>query len=763
MNPVTDDKPHTTDNSVDLFDDPRLVEVVAEFQQELASGKRPDRAAYLNRYPELTSAIAECLDGLQLLHGGMSGGSASSLKPKPDALAETSLRPAQSILGDFRIVGEIARGGMGIVYEAVQLSLNRRVALKVLPFASNMDSRHLQRFKIEAQAAALLHHTHIVPIYAVGCERGVHFYAMQLIEGQSLAAVLQGLRQQNGHTRLPQALPQAIATQPVQDQQPEPAAVSSSGSQETLRSTANVSATMTAGNAVDSEGYLRRAAQLMIQAAEALEHAHQSGVVHRDIKPANLLIDRLGNLWITDFGLAQLQSESGITRSNDMLGTFRYMSPEQTGGQRTVLDHRTDIYSLGATFYELATLQPAFTGATHQELLYQILHTEPRRPRELNRALPSELETIILKALNKSPAERYATAADLAADLQRYLNHQPILARRPSLLERLRKWSRRHPSLIATGVLLLTVITVGSLVGNWLIAEEQLKTREALVGQQTRAEEAEARFAQARQAVDALFQISEEELTDKPVEVARKRILQVVLTHYEEFIEQRSGDKASQAELAQVQLKVKAILHELNVLQHPLDTRLLDRPQVQAELHLDDAQSESLKALITKWKEQSRDLDKTMRKVPEATKRAALVEQTERQDAELQSVLSDDQLKRFRQLAIQSRGLFAFKDHDIIQALTLTVQQRSRIRDIEREMFHERSHSGDRFDWNDNSPDRRDEDRRRNDNRPKEPKPMRFWVEKVLKSLTRAQRTKWTDLTGEYFAELDRPGPPGPR
>jgi serine/threonine protein kinase len=772
----------------DLLDDPRVWELVTEFQNELKSGRRPDRAAYVKRYPELAAAVAECLDGLQMLNEGLSSDSSPPPKPAlpllPDAVASA---PSSAPLGDFQIIGEIARGGMGVVYEAKQLSLGRRVALKVLPFASTLDPRHLQRFKIEAQAAALLHHTHIVPIYYVGCERGVHFYAMQLIEGQSLATVLHELRVKEGRTPQRGVSSNIHDLSQTHDKQVAPTTQVPSAA---LHSTADVSVAVTAGNALASEGYLRRTVRLMIQAAEALEHAHQSGVVHRDIKPANLLIDRAGNLWITDFGLAQLQNENGMTRSHDMLGTFRYMSPEQTGGHRAVLDHRTDIYSLGATFYELATLEPAFNAASHQELFYQILHAEPRRPSELNRALPAELDTIILKALSKNPAERYATAGEMAADLQRYLDHKPILARPPTTVDRLRKWSRRHPSIVIAGVLLLGVVAAGSLVGAWLIGNEQLKTAAALEGEKLRAQEAETRFAQARQAVDTLFQISEEELTDKLVEGTRKRILEVVLSHYEDFIEQRKGDEASQAELARVQDKVKNILHELNVLQSAMDHRLFEHKSVQQELQLSNSQQEQL----NQWLAETRKFHDTMRRTI-SPEREALVAFAERQEAELESLLTADQLTRFRQLVIQSRGLFAFKDRDLIRTLALTAEQSSRIRDIEREMFFQhfrppgseerrpppdgprRREPGDNegrrgelrgprpdaiADGEPRGPGRGDRPGGPPHRRPRDLMPMQIWVDKALTVLTPEQLAKWQTLTGEPLAGIDAVGFPGP-
>ena len=210
----------------------------------------------------------------------------------------------------------------------------------------------------------------------------------------------------------------------------------------------------------DSREYYRTIAQLGIQAAEALDHAHQNGILHRDIKPANLLVDDTGKLWITDFGLARIEADAGMTMTGDILGTLRYMSPEQALAKRVVVDHRSDIYSLGVTLYELLTLQPAFNGDDRQELLRQIAFEEPRKPRQVNARIPQDLETIVLKAIEKNPADRYATAGELADDLKRFIDHRPVVARRPTLLHRARKWSRRHVALVSTIAVALTVIAL---------------------------------------------------------------------------------------------------------------------------------------------------------------------------------------------------------------------------------------------------------------------------------------------------------------
>jgi serine/threonine protein kinase/Tfp pilus assembly protein PilF len=364
-------------------------------------------------------------------------------------------------LGDFRILREVGRGGMGVVYEAEQISLGRRVALKVLPFAATMDPRHLQRFHNEARAAAGLHHTSIVPVYGVGCDRSVHFYAMQFIEGQTLAALIADLRQRGGQSPLP-------ADQPTTPHVPgAPAA-----------ETVERAATSTERPAQDS-AYFLRVAEWGIQAAEALDYAHQMGVVHRDVKPANLLLDAAGRLWVTDFGLAQAQSHVRLTQTGDLVGTLRYMSPEQALAKRVVIDHRTDVYSLGATLYELLTLRPAYSGNDRQELLRQIAFEEPARLRRLNRAIPAELEIIVLKALEKNPKDRYATAQELADDLERYRRDEPIRGRRPSLMRRAQKWARRHRPLVAgvgAAMLMGLAVLAGSI--GW-VARDQSARRAA--------------------------------------------------------------------------------------------------------------------------------------------------------------------------------------------------------------------------------------------------------------------------------------------
>jgi tetratricopeptide (TPR) repeat protein len=439
-------------------------QALEEYLAAAEAGTAPPRQQLLERYPELADDLDACLAALNFIGRAVAG-------PRSIASSLSDVLPAEQDggqLGDFRLIREVGRGGMGVVYEAEQLSLGRRVALKVLPFAATMDPRQLQRFHNEARAAALLDHPHIVHVHAVGCERAVHFYAMQFIDGQTLAALIVGLRRSGGRP----VTPQEQATTPYVGGAPAPSA-----------DTVPRAAASTERAPLD-RGHFRRVAEMGIQAAEALDHAHALGILHRDVKPGNLLVDGRGGVWVTDFGLAHMQSDAHLTMTGDLVGTLRYMSPEQALAKRVVVDHRTDVYSLGATLYELLTLEPAFGGNDRQELLRQIAFEEPKAPRRLNRTVPAELETIVLKAMEKNPAERYATAKELADDLRRFLDDKPIRARRPSLLQQARRWSRRHQSVVWS-MALIALILAASL--GWILgdrharqAEAELRVEEAL-------------------------------------------------------------------------------------------------------------------------------------------------------------------------------------------------------------------------------------------------------------------------------------------
>jgi tetratricopeptide (TPR) repeat protein len=468
MNPTELYRPASANsvNAASGADESRVFEAVEEYLAALEAGQAPSREEFLSGHPAIAAQLGRYLDGLELIH--RAGSAAGPVSDGDDAANDLA---GAEPLGDFLLLRELGRGGMGVVYEALQRSLNRRVALKVLPFAAALDPKQLQRFQNEAQAAALLHHPHIVPVFSVGCERGVHYYAMQYIDGQTLAAVLAELRQQakkeDGGWRIQDRGSQGEA---------EGGTLHDRGPHADTKPNSPLSSILH-----PPSSFFRNMVNAALQAAEALAHAHEEGVVHRDIKPANLLVDIKGKVWITDFGLARCQSQAGLTMTGDLVGTLRYMSPEQALAKRVLVDHRTDIYSLGVTLYELLTLEPAYRGQDRQELLRQIAFEEPRPLRRLNKAIPTELETIVQKATEKNPTERYATAQELADDLRRFLEDKPIRAKPPTLVQRARKWSRRHRAVVAaTAVVLAMALVLLGGTGGWLVQRRLAAENEAL-------------------------------------------------------------------------------------------------------------------------------------------------------------------------------------------------------------------------------------------------------------------------------------------
>ncbi len=366
---------------------------------------------------------------------------------------ETFEPPVIRTLGDFQIVQVIGQGGMATVYEAVQISLNRRVALKILPSVSAQDPLKLKRFQIEAQAAACLHHPHIVPVYVVESSHGVHYYAMRLIEGRTLSDDIgQARKRARARARAEGSGGLASGADPgLVWYEPKPS--ESDAGQPLIGD--------------DLDPTFRRAAELAQQAALALHYAHQQGILHRDVKPSNLLLDHAGWLYVVDFGLARIDGQVDLTQSGALIGTLRYMSPEQASPTRAVVDQRTDVYSLGAVLYEMITLRPLFEGDDRLQLLDMIAVEDPTPPRRLNPAIPRDLETITFKATAKEPADRYATAQELADDLGRFLRNEPILARAPSLFDRACKWSRRHRAAVRLSMVAVAVamVCLGALAG----------------------------------------------------------------------------------------------------------------------------------------------------------------------------------------------------------------------------------------------------------------------------------------------------------
>lgn len=521
-----------------VTDDPRIVQALEEYSAAVRAGRRPNRNEFVSKHADVADELRECLEALEFVHG-----------VGPDVNPPADIEPTlEGTLGDYRIVREVGRGGMGVVYEAEQISLNRRVALKVLPYAATMDPRQLQRFRNEARAAASLRHEHIVHVYGVGCERGVHYYAMEFIEGMTLA---QGLSQ----LRKPGQPDQCRMTNDEDDQ----------GRDTGVRECTKPDSSFVirySSLVTGRSSYFHRAAELIAQAADALDYAHGLGIVHRDIKPSNLLLDERGKLWVTDFGLAKLGTDAGGTMTGDLIGTLRYMSPEQALAKNGVVDHRTDIYALGATLYELLTLQSAVPGSDKQEVFRRIAFEEPVRPRSQDSRIPQELETIVLKAMEKRPESRYSSAKDLADDLRQWLNDKPIRAKRPGLRARVAKWIRRNQGVAATIALstaLLTFVTIaGLMVNNQLIRREQARTQKAL-------DEAATGRQRARKALDQMSSwIIDDWLSrQEKLTAQQKQFLQDTLAQYEEFTRESGDTPENRAALAWAYRRVGDIRRRL--------------------------------------------------------------------------------------------------------------------------------------------------------------------------------------------------------
>jgi serine/threonine protein kinase/uncharacterized protein HemY len=452
-------------------------EVAESFLAHCRSGKRPTVEEYVARHPDLADRIRELL---------------------PALLEGEQRRPGGPIcfgpLGEYRIVREVGHGGMGVVYEAIQESLGRRVALKVLPWHGSANPARLERFRREARTTAKLHHTNIVPVFGVGEHEGLPYYVMQFIDGAGLDAVLHELR------RLAHPPGEAPGEGPV----------------------AAIAQALLAGRFVPPGGgapagavpavgvpYWRSVATIGVQAAEALAYAHGQGVLHRDIKPANLLLDSRGTVWVNDFGLAylsdsQTKGEPNLTSTGDVVGTLRYLPPERF---RSRGDGRGDVYSLGLTLYELLTLRPAFEESNRHRLIRQITQEEPPRPRQIDPAIPCDLETIILKAIAREPAGRYPTAAAFAEDLRRFLDGRPVLARRTGPTQRLGRWCRRNPLVAGLLTALAAVLAGGLATVSWKWreaerwrGEEQAARTEAVEARR----EAEGRAREVREGLERL-------------------------------------------------------------------------------------------------------------------------------------------------------------------------------------------------------------------------------------------------------------------
>jgi serine/threonine protein kinase len=622
----------------------RFDELAEEFAARYRRGERPSLQEYIDRCPDLADEIREMFPALVAVEQAEQE-QHDRTGPAAAPTNETVTPPLTQV-GDYRILREVGRGGMGVVYEAEQVSLGRRVALKVLPRNVSQDPRTLARFRREARSAAQLHHTNIVPVFEVGKDGEVSYYAMQFIQGQGLDLVIEELRRLKDRSHTPgidrnaESEPRespvaATATSPaLSGSRPVSfmaqalltgrfVAETVGGTLETQGSNAGREATSACSFHLDSKAtvappasepcavaeasppsssvlpggsgfsphesgrraFFRSVAHIGRQVAAGLAFAHARGIIHRDVKPSNLLLDTEGVVWIADFGLAKA-SDEGLTQTGDILGTIRYMAPERFRGGG---DRRVDVYALGLTLYELLTLKPAFDSPDRLELIEQIKTEDPQRPRTLDSRIPRDLETIVLKAIEKDPKGRYPTADALAEDLRRFLDDEPILARRATLTEKYVRWAHRNPVIAILGAALMGVLVLAT-AASLLVASQMshLAGQQAMAARSERdtrivaendrrladkarseadlqRERAEANFQRALATVDQYFtQVSEDQLLTVPgLQPLRRDLLKSALVFYEDYLKTRSQDPVLQSALAAVHLKAARIHLEL--------------------------------------------------------------------------------------------------------------------------------------------------------------------------------------------------------
>lgn len=551
-------------------DEDRLAQILDDYLRAAEQGTPISPQELLAQHPADADRLRGYLSGLQLFHQAAAGSSRSS---RGRSLLGPRVQ-ANDTIGDFRLVCEIGRGGMGVVYEAEQISLRRRVALKILPFTVGHDEKQIIRFKNEAQAAAQIKHPHIVPVYAVGEEHGVHFYAMQLIEGHSLSTRLAGEQATAAGSTVGSTAPMhATATH---------------GNRKSTAPTVAPQHTTTSGA---TQRHVREIASLGVQAAEALDAAHEYGIVHRDVKPSNLLVDGDGKLWVTDFGLARCRENDGLTRTGDVLGTMRYMSPEQALGRGVLVDHRTDIYSLGVTLYELSTLHHPAGDVTDAQLLVDRRRFTSKPLQHWNRHIPVDFQTIVLKAIAEFPGERYGTARELADDLNRFLEGKPILASPPSLATLAGKWITRHRRVVTAAAAVLILAFVGQFANMLLLASQKHETERALVA-------SNENFRRAHEVLDRFGTRYAEQLAAIPgAEGVRAQMLEGSLAFYEQFEKLSADDPTLAGDLALAYNRMGTLSEKLGDSQRALTHHLAARRIWQERLAADPENTETTRNL----------------------------------------------------------------------------------------------------------------------------------------------------------------------
>jgi len=454
--------------------DAPLNAAVSAYSEAWADGNRLDPDQFCREHAECGPELRRWIDQFLFVAEGLRSDSPAIPADRPAEGQEHGLGIGKR-LGDFELIREVGRGGMGVVFEADQISLDRRVALKVLPSHLTLRPESVERFKREASTASRLKHPAIVEIYSVGEDEGTHFFAMELVDGTPLNRIIDQLRAEDSFPATGEKLVQALG----------------------------------------KNTYIEAVCSLVSQVADALDHAHNAAVIHRDVKPSNILLRCDGSAVLTDFGLAREERLPSLTVTGELAGTPHYVSPEQACPQRKKIDLRTDIYSLGVTLYELLTLTRPFDGKTAQEILGKIINEEPLQPRTSNPLIPRDLETICLAAMEKSPDRRYQTARDLADDIARFLKFEPVRARPIGILTRSLRVLRRNPTSFALVGLICLVVVGGPLVFG--IQQHVAKNRlgEALLLAEEEAERARLEAETARQACDYVIDLFKMSSPDK--------------------------------------------------------------------------------------------------------------------------------------------------------------------------------------------------------------------------------------------------------
>ena len=476
--------------------------LAADYIERRRAGERVDVETYARALPHLATEIRDLFPAISAIE---------KFKQLPAGNSRNLGNVPLERLGDYQLIRELGRGGMGIVYEAEQVSLSRRVALKILPKQDWVEDKQRRRFQREARTAGQLHHTNIVPVLGVGEHNGFAYYVMQLIDGVGLDRVIRHLANPGGQTSQGvRTFANALLSGRFADTENHHAGTnwqSDVGPRcERLESNRERENDSPSGNEKRNtkltglgQPFWKSVAGIGVQVADALHYAHGQGTLHRDIKPANLLMDQKGVTWVADFGLAKAGDQEPVSVDGDVVGTLRYMAPEQLEGSS---DERTDLYALGLTLYELITLKPAFKDHRRHR-------REPIPPRKINARVPRDLETIVLKAIASSPNIRYQSATDMAYDLRCFLQNKPIQARRASATDQFWKWCRRNPALAASGfttATALALLAVVSTVGFVLTQQANRKANDALWAETIHRREAENTATLAADALDAIFQ-----------------------------------------------------------------------------------------------------------------------------------------------------------------------------------------------------------------------------------------------------------------